>query len=136
MKSIFGALVVFTVSGCVTMTNLAAPDSTLNESDREAAVTMANWTTERCTKSYTRGTDTSSSKIITKAPATITRLWRGGDWYRAESRTEGIVDYVYLNKKTLSFICGSKQWDTFPESRVTGFIDVLNPKTSAATPRY
>lgn len=136
MRSTLGVLILFTLAGCVTMTNLASTDSALNASDREAAITMANWTTERCIKSYTRGTDTSSSKIITKAPATITRLWRGGDWYRAESRTEGIVDYVYLNKTTMSFICGSKQWDTFPESRVTAFIDVLNAKSSAATPRY
>lgn len=135
MKNTLGGLTVFILTGCVTMTNLASPDSVLNDADREAAVTMANWTVERCVKGYTRGIESSSSRIQTREPATITRLWRGGDWYRAESRTEGIVDYVYLNKTTLSFICGSKRWDTFPEARVTAFVDVTNPKSSAAVPR-
>lgn len=114
------------------MQNLAAGDGNLSSADRQAAVAMADLTVMRCTKVVTRGVETvSTGKIISKNAATITRLWKGGEWYRAESRAEGITDYVYLNENTQAFICGEKKWNTYPESRLVAFIDVLNPRSSA-----
>ena len=123
---------VMLLVGCQTMQNLAAGDGSLNSADRQAAVAMADLTVMRCTKVVTRGVETvSTGRVISKNPAVVTRLWKGGEWYRAESRTEGVTDYVYLNENTQAFICGEKKWNTFPESRLVAFIDVLNPRASA-----
>jgi hypothetical protein len=114
------------LSGCLALIDLAGQSSPLMSNEIGIAKKMALLTVQRCQKSQSINSQNSiNTKIIQLRPAIITRLWSGDGWYRAESRAEGIVDYVYLNESSGQFICGSKNWDNTTQARLVSFVDLV-----------
>ena len=128
-------LLITSLAGCVTMRDLAQGEGSLSDRDRNAAIQSSILTVERCTKVRWIGTPEntiSKNKVVAAKRSVITRLFRGEDgWYRAESRTEGITDYVYFNDQDQSFVCGENQWRKLPEATKIFFEDVENPAKRA-----
>ena len=118
------------LGGCVTLRDLSREGgANLGVKDRNAAIQASLLTIQRCAKIVTIGSNkTSESRAISARRAVITRLFRGEDgWYRAESRFEGVTDYVYYNDRDLSFVCGEIQWRKTREFRKIYFENVESP---------
>ena len=101
----------------------------LGVKDRNAAIQASLLTIQRCAKIQMHGSmRISETRPVSARRAVITRLFRGEDgWYRAESRVEGITDYVYYNDRDLSFVCGEIQWRKTREFRKIYFENVESP---------
>ncbi len=124
-------LLITILTGCVTMRDLAQGEGNLSDRDRNAAIQSSILTVERCTKVRWVGSPDntiSKNKAVLAKRSVITRLFSGENgWYRAESRTEGVTDYVYFNDEDQSFVCGENQWRKLPEATKIFFDDVENP---------
>jgi hypothetical protein len=105
------------LSGCLATTNLLV-DGGLDLDDLAMANEMAERTRDSCTR-YSERQDGSnrSGDIKMKSLPEVKAFFRSDNgWYKAETLNEGVWDSVFLRRTTQQFVCGQKNWDSYPES--------------------
>ncbi len=111
--------------GCATTADLKV-GSSLTESDRQMAQTIAERTAQSCItyRSNDSGTQKTGDMKLTQLPE-VRRLYRSSaDWYKAETVASGIWDNVYYNSRNHALVCGEKNWQQYGNSGEIRFIDV------------
>lgn len=116
------------LSGCLATTNLAVRGSGLPDDYADIAKNALVLANANCIK--VTGRNDQSKDDWTKGRKMDTGDWiarrfytSNSDWYKIEAGSQGIIDDIYYNKKSLYLVCGSHSWGKFAEARSVEFTE-------------
>ena len=111
---IIGILVqVIFMSGCLATVDLLKDDQ-LQPKDREIASRIAVLVKKQCVKQYQNN---SGGVKITDIANVISFYKSNEGWNKIDFFVDGVWDSAYLNSKTEQFVCGSKEWNSYSDSK-------------------
>jgi hypothetical protein len=124
IKTPFFTLTIF-LAGCNATSDMLRERDLLPDSLHGIAKSMTMLAKERCLKA-SGTTETPRDKWQSgrrlDGEWAVRRFYIGnGDWYKATTASQGVIDNIYYNTKSYRFVCGDHQWNSFSNSREIDF---------------